>query len=768
MFRSHGSWTAVSLNLDRERGKGMIHPPMSKLSELDGLDLQSLDEKGKAVKTRLKDVKSAVGIFSTLFKADEKSAVNRARVDAMFDGAAPYDNSRLVVSGQSLKTNLNFGEAQRILDVALSAYVDLYSSLERLVEVKATTGERSEVGPKEEIVAEELTHLFRGWPEFHSSYLRLCTHFIKHGVGIAYFDSSEDWRFKVGSFADILIPRQTPATEESIDIAVGRRQYHLHELYHFIQNEKAATAVGWKVDEAKRVMMKNVRTTGRGGGGGQYSDYEAFQAEIKNNDLFEGIQNPTVSVLHFWVREMDGSVSHYICAEDNPKDFMYKHVSRYDKPEQAYILFTYGVGSNGTYHSIRGLGQRIFSHVQTSNRLRCQQIDGAMLSSAVMIQPENQRSLDELQFTFYGAYAVMSPNVKIVEKAIPNLGTAVQPALQDLTQQLQLNTDTISTYGPQQGSPYRNQMQVVADMDVATRISGSTLNLFYSSWNRLMREMVRRVVKTKKPDANIKDFYARCQKRGIEKDFIKSLDVERTKAVRSIGSGSLANRLVSLRELQGISGQFDDVGRRNLTRDIVSSRVGHDLADRYVPAKVESRPAMDTKIAFLENGELQQGKPVPVVGNELHGQHLQVHVPLLQQVIDGIDAGQVDPQQALPMLQAFYQHISETVQFASGDPALGGLVSQTKQALQYAEEAINNTMKALEKIQREQAQAAAEQGQPPSGPSEVDIKLQKAQIEMDIAQQKAELDMSLKQRKFDQEQAMRDAKTALEFREEQA
>lgn len=740
---------------------------MSDMYELDGLDLEGLDEKGKPATTRLKDVKSAVNIFATLHRADEKSAVNRARVDAMFDGAAPYNTGKLALSGQSLKTNLNFGEAQRILDVALSAYVDLYSSLERFVDVKATTGERSEVGPKEEIVAEELTHLFRNWPEFHSSYLRLCTTFIKHGVGIAYFDSADDWRFKVGSFADMLIPRQTPATEESIDVAVGRRQYHLHELYAFIRNEKAAQAVGWDVDEVKRVMVKNVKHTGRTGNRSLLGEYESLQAEFKNNDIHAGIQNPTVDVLHFWVREMDGSISHYICAEDTPKQFMYKKASRYEKPEQAYIMFTYGVGSNGTYHSIRGLGQRIFNHVQTSNRLRCQQIDGAMLSSAVMIQPENQRSLDELQFTFYGAYAVMSPNVKIVEKAIPNLGTAVQPALQDLTQQLQLNTDTISTYGPQQGSPYRNQMQVVSDMDVATRISGATLNLFYASWNRLMREMVRRVVQSKKQGAAVKDFYSRCEKRGVDAEFIKKLDVERTKAVRSIGSGSLANRLVSLRELQGISGQFDDVGRRNLTRDIVSTRVGHDLADRYVSAEVESRPAVDTKIAVLENSQLQQGQPVPVVSNELHGQHLQVHAPLLQQLIEGINAGQVDPQQALPALQALYQHISETVQFAAGDPALEGLVSQTNQILQYAEEAINNTMKALEKIQRDQAQAAQESGEQPTGPSEVDMKMQKAQVEMQIAQQKAELDMAIKQRKFEQEQAMRDAKAALEFREEQ-
>ena len=738
---------------------------MSELIDLDGLDLGSLDKKGKPVETRLKDVKSAVGIFSTLLRADEKSAVNRARIDSMFDGAAPYSQSQLTASGQGLKTNLNFGEAQRFLDISLSAYVDLYSSLERLVEVKATMGERSDTGPKEAIIAEELTNLFRRWPEFHSSYLRLCTQFIKHGVGIAYFDSPEDWKFRVGGFADILIPRQSPATENGIDIAIGRRQYHLHELYHFIKNEKVAKAVGWNVEEVKRVMLDNVKTSGRSyQSGTTYSDYEALQAEIKNNDLYTGIQNPTVDVLHYWVREMDGSVSHYISAESSPKDFLYKKVSRYETPEQAYIFFTYGVGSNGTFHSIRGLGQRIFAHVQTSNRLRCQQIDGAMLGSSVMIQPENQRALDELQFTFYGAYAVMSPNVRIVEKAIPNLGTAVQPALQDLSQQLALNTDTISTYGPNQSSPYKNQMQVVSDMDVATRISGSTLNLFYASWTRLMREMVRRVVQTKRPDAAIKDFFARCAKRGVEADFIKKLDVEQTRAVRSIGNGSHANRLVALRELQGISGQFDDVGRRNLTRDIVSTRVGHDLADRYVPAQESERQTVDTKIAYLENQQLQQGQPVPVVSSELHGQHLQLHVPLLQQIIEAIDGGQAYPQRALPALQALYQHIAETAQYAAGDPALQAVVANTKQVLQYAEEAINNTMKALEKIQREQAENMQEgTGQPQM--SEVDMKLQKAQVDMQIAQQKAELDMAIKQRKFDQDQAIRDAEAALRFRE---
>jgi len=728
------------------------------LDAYDTLNLGSLDEKGKPVETRLKDVRSAISIYTTLRQADEKSSLNRARIDSMFDGAAPYNSTALATSGQGLKTNLNFGDAQRLLDVALSSYVDLYSSLERLVEVRGTEGEASEIKPSEEIVAEELTHLMRNWPEFHSAYLRLCTTFIKHGVAVAYFDSPDDWRFRVGGFTDILIPRQTAANEDCIDVAIGRRSYLLHELFAYIKNPEAAAKVGWNVEEVKRVILKNVTTNTSYK---RYNDFESLQQELKNNDLYTGLENPTVSVLHFWVKEMDGSVSHYISAEDTPKDFLYKKVSRYEKAEQAYVMFTYGVGSNGTYHSIRGLGQRIFAHVQTSNRLRCQQIDGAMLASAVMIQPETQRSLDELQFTYYGAYAVLSPNVKIVEKAIPNLGTAVQPALQDITNQLQLNTDTVSTYGPNQSSPYRNKMQIVSDMDVTTRLSGASLNLFYASWNRLLREMVRRIATSTKPDPAVKDFFDRCEARGVPKSFIKTLDVARTKAVRSIGNGSHANRMVALKELQGISGQFDDVGRRNLTRDIVSTRVGHDLADRYVPAETEKRPTVDLKIAYFENQQLSAGQPVPVVGNELHGTHLEIHAPALNQIIEQLNTGAADPMQALPAVQAFYQHISETLQFAAGDPALEGMVSQTKQLLQFAEEVINNTTKAIQKMQRDQAGQEGEQAQP----QQSDAKLMEHQIKMQIAQEKAELDLAIKQKKHDQEMAIRDAKAALEFRQ---
>ena len=189
-------------------------------------------------------------------------------------------------------------------------------------------------------------------------------------------------------------------------------------------------------------------------------------------------------------------------------------------------------------------------------------------------------------------------------------------------------------------------MQVVADMDVQTRLSGASLNLFYASWNRLLREVVRRIVTTKKVDGMLKDFYDRCAMRGVPESFIRSLDTMRTKAVRSIGNGSYANRLVALKELLAISGSFDDVGRRNLTRDIVSTRVGHDLADRYAPQQEEPRGTYHNKIAMFENSELMEGKPVMVMDEELHSVHLSIHIPELNKLIEELNVGVADPVQS--------------------------------------------------------------------------------------------------------------------------
>jgi len=183
---------------------------------------------------------------------------------------------------------------------------------------------------------------------------------------------------------------------------------------------------------------------------------------------------------------------------------------------------------------------------------------------------------------------------------------------------------------------------------------------------------------------------------------------------------------------------------------------------------MESRPTIDNKIAFLENKELAAGQPVPVESNELHGAHLQVHVPALNELIEQLNMGVADPVQSLQALQAYYQHISETAQQIAADPALQGLMGETNQVLQFAEEMINNTSKQVQKMERDamqqQEQPPGAEGQPEEDPM-MNSKVQEHQMKMQMAQQKAALDMQIKQAKFEQEQAIRDAENVLKLRE---
>jgi len=121
-----------------------------------------------------------------------------------------------------------------------------------------------------------------------------------------------------------------------------------------------------------------------------------------------------------------------------------------------------------------------------------------------------------------------------------------------------------------------------------------------------------------------------------------------------------------------------------------------------------------------------------------------------------------------------YQHVAEHTEFASGEPALEGLVGQAKQVLQYGEEMIANTAKAMQKEERDAAQAqqqmteeeAMMQQQQGGEQQQEDPKMAAAQLDMQIKQAKAELDMSLKQRAFEQQQAIDDAKAAMAFQED--
>ena len=735
------------------------------ISELNDLPLVNINkDNGSPPSSRLKDVKSATDLLSSLREADKTSSVNRARIQAMFDGTPPYDEAKLRETGQSFRVNLNFGEAESMLENAMSAYVDLVNSVQSLVIVETTHGDAKERHESGKILSEELSRMIRKWPDFNFTFLNLCHHFVTHGVGINYFQDETDWRWRSTGLGDVLIPRGTLASEGRIEVAVICREMLVTELYRFIEDESAAEARGWNLEETRKAILKASTRMST-----EYSDsWEKLQTELKNNDLYAGGKSAKVRVAHFFIQEFDGSVSHVISLEDGTnEEFLMKAPSKYGSVSQVFTFFPYGLGTNATYHGIRGLGYKIFPHIQVSNRLRSQVVDAAMLASGVMLQPEDENAMENLGFQSFGPFSLIPPGINIQQRNVPNLSNSVMPVIGDLAQQMNNRAGQYSTQSVFSGSADKTRFEIAAHLEAASKLTVTSLNLFYEPWDRHLREVVRRCVlgvQSEEREPALEEFVIRVFQRGVPIEAILGIDVERTRANRAVGGGSQAKRTVSLQQLNELAGSFDEEGRHNLFRDQVASIVGHDQVDRYIADNKDMRQPEAAKLAELENFRLSEGSPVSVFINEEHVVHLDVHLPFIEQVFAAVEQGSMLLEEATPKVMQVFEHSVEHLQNIQADPFLRGRVAAYNQRLQRLSELIVNGQKRLEKLSREAAeQGDTEEPMAPQADPVISNKIQEHQIRLRMDLEKHQQKLMLNLQEAEQKRQLADAKAAMEL-----
>lgn len=744
--------------------------------------LETLPPSGTPPRTRIKDANAAREIYNRLRKADEESARNRANIDEMFAGAPPYDEQELIATGQGARTNVNFNEAEALLEAALSGYVDLLSSVEILVNFKTRFGSLNERIEWEQTISEELTRMLRGWGNYTPHWLRLATHFVAHGVGIAYFENDYDWRWQIAGLDDFLFPRRTLASESEIEVACCARTMQAQQLYHFIADEERAAKLGWNIEVTKTAIMNAMSNSQNS----TWTDWEKAVKELKCNDLHVGIATASeIKVVHVWNVEFDrdgkrGAVTHSIILQDAPAsgkdEFLYRRVGKFASMHRAFTTFTYGVGMTGQYHSIRGLGSKIFTEIQLSNRMRCQMADSAFLSSSVLLQPTNEEALQGLQLTYFGPYTILSPGVNIIEKQIPNLGTSAMPVLQDMARLINNRTAGYQASAAELDRTEKTKYQVKSEQADRARLSTSALALFYDPLDRFFREVVRRVCRKgylpiEPGGQEVAEFRRRCHERGVPLEAIYEVDIARVTAVRAIGAGSEQMRQVTFDEFAQLAPAFDEFGRQMLLRDRVAARIGYQNADRYIQRPTaDARPMVDEKFADLENDALLAGNPKPVWPNDNHTIHARVHIAALSQLVQAVEQGQADIVASVPGMVTALEHTTAHVEEMGADPTVQEEAAANRKILSQLTEVVTNSQKHVEKLRREEARQMEQSGgQPPEGGQlpgneDMDVKLRNRlaehQVKLDMLRQSAELKMQIRLAESQQKMALEDAKTA--------
>lgn len=732
------------------------------LQALEDLDLANIDKDGKPpVPSRLGSAQTLRDLYAQCVREDQSSAIARVRVQAMKDGEPPYNQAALIASGQGSRANANFLMGQDLIGKTSNGYNDIVVSAKDLVTIELDgTDELNDRAHYQRIISTELSRTIRKWPSFIPNFLRLVDLFVTHGIGVSYFPDARDFRFEVCGMGEFLIPRQTPASEEKIPYAIARKDMLVTDLYESVRDEEKATKLGWNVPAVHDAIRRATTASSTG----DIGEIEMFQRQIKNHDLHASRKFQHVAVLHGWILEFDDTWSFVIVEKDNPNgDFLFKEYSRFKTVAEAFTFFCYGIG-NGTFHSVRGLGNMIYALVQLHNRIMCQAADGEMLDASLLVQATSGSALQEAFINYMGPFSLLSPGLELIDR---KFSTRTGSSLSFLGEVKSLMGQFANRFtAPEQpaGQAYQNKLGIEAKLEQITSGDSGSVDLYYCAHDRLMREVVRRIITGPKSDKLVAEFHRRCERAGVTADILAKVDHDSTSAFRAFGAGSPAARSLGFKRMLELLPQLNEVGRKRLIYEFVADVVGYQNADYFADLPENATFNGQLKIAELENVLLLQGNKISVDPNELHATHSEAHIPALIQIIDGIETGEVDPIQSLPGLQAALEHLSAHGEQIAQDPTQEPLYGQIKEVVNNMQMIVTNMDRKLKAEQRkgmeEGGEMAPAEGQQDTAAMIEQTKLEMIQFKADLARQKGELELAIMQAKADQNLALNDMKSA--------
>src|SRR5574343_36617 len=296
--------------------------------------------------------------------------------------------------------------------------------------------------------------------------------------------------------ASILIPPYSKSTIDELELIGFRHTYQAHELYEKIkdpESQELARQAGWNVTLLKEALIRSSKNVGSEENRMQSTTFEAIQQQIKNNDFAAShIYCNPIRVIQLLVKEYSGKVSRHIIYEDAElPGYLYVGQDEYDGMEQAICVFIWNIG-DGYYKSIKGLGHRIFPHVELSNRFINTTVDSANISSSFVLEP-NGSGKDRVNLMRVGSITVLPQGFKPVQQSFtPNLTQLI--GVRNMLHQILTNNTGVykkQLEGPQM--PERTATEVQTEERKSAKLEKNQINIHYLYLDALHKEIFRRL-----------------------------------------------------------------------------------------------------------------------------------------------------------------------------------------------------------------------------------------------------------------------------------
>lgn len=729
--------------------------------------------------------------------ADYPRGLNRARIDALFNGAPPYSTAEVEENG--INVNVNFLEATRLGHDSRMQFMQGFVKPGKYFTAQTDYGPKHKRQRFSEIVNRHANLTIKKSPRYFEVLRGQFAQLVLHGVSPAVWENSYRWCPRVMNIEDALVPSGTLVGFENLPHVIFYRSFTGMELQRLTCGPLRDP--GWNMPYVKRLLewVDSEGTRLMNTNWPEVWSPEKQQERLKGDSgFYASDQLPTIDCFDIyvyretaktcgWVRriildawgEPASSGTGYsmnrradIPGLEKPgaSDFVFNSEGRYVAQELSEISnFQFGDLSAVApfrYHSVRSLGWLMYAVCHLQNRMRCRftesVFEALLMYFRIKTGDDSQRALkvnliskgfidDTLQF-------VPAADRFQVNAALVELGLGENARL------IQSNAGSFTPTTDFKDRTEKTKFQVMAELNVTTSLVSAALMQAYQYKSFEYEEIFRRFCKKNSKDAQVRDFQAACVRDGLPVKMLCeeywSLEPERV-----MGSGNKTMELAIVEQLMQWRNLYDPSAQREILRMSTSALTDPALADTLVPEQPQVSGSVHD--AQLTASALMQGLPVALKSGINQTEYIAAMMASMAVVIQRIMKQQkgVANLEQLTGLSAMQGNIVEHLNILAEDPEEAATVRK-----------FNDQLGQLMNIVKGFAQRFLEQEKAKNGQSQMDPetmgKIQAMTIQAEAKAQNARESHAQKtaQREitFEKDQQRRDAETAAEIQRENA
>lgn len=721
--------------------------------------------------TRVQDAPSLRGVARRLIVDDQPRSIQRALIRGLLQGNPPYDPAKRATGDKSWQANLNFMEAESSIDSARVPYYQLFSGVRQYAICTTTWGQDAQQRQKaSDIISKNFHKMLSGWAQFDWHIQNCFAEMLRWGYGAVVFDDNVSWRFKSVESRCVLVPKDTPSViDERLTMLMVVESYTVSELWNKIRDEKAAADAGWNVKAVKRAIIQAASGIENNNTPWSAQPWEEWEVRLKNNDFYWSTNGQQVYCYKVFVNEFtkgsEPKISQFILTQNPVYDkglgsgqapeteaddagFLFRHVKRYEDFSDAIVIFFQNTGY-GSFHSIRGMGQKGYKHWDSSNRLKCKEIDSAFQRCSIVLETDTMESQDNMQLMVFSDRTILPRGTKVAQMGFGGDIEGVMAVDRMLTNHLAnnlgvYNQRTLSRDDGRGEQPTATQVQNQVLKEA--NLSAGQITVTYSYLDQLYDSIFDKAILSNDDDAKV--FRKACEDEGVPIEALKKMDS--VKANRASGYGSLAMRQQNLNAFGPYVASLPVDGKQAFLDMQIEAYFGPDKVDVLNPKTYI--PEEDDSVAATENGTAASGSDPIVSGANVHENHVQIHLqdvakrmgPIQQAMDSGQQVDSATLNTAYQYLQIMGPHIEQHLNYIAHDPLRANIAKQFQDQLKQLVSFNGKLRSAIIEAQN-QERIAQEQKQNASALNAFDqAKLQSMQVANQIKVDKWHTDKAIK------------------------